>query len=62
VSREHLLLKRDPATGGFVIVDRSTNGTWLDGKRLKRGVEEVLPEHAEIKIAEVITLAFEMRR
>jgi len=62
VSREHLLLKRDPATGVFVIVDRSTNGTWLDGKRLKRGVEEVLPEQAEIKVAEVITLAFEMRR
>jgi hypothetical protein len=62
VSREHLLLKRDPATGVFVIVDRSTNGTWLDGRRLKRGVEELLPEHAEIKVAEVITLAFEARR
>jgi hypothetical protein len=62
VSREHLLLKRDPATGVFVVVDRSTNGTWLDGRRLKRGIEEVLPDHAEIKVAEVITLAFEMRR
>jgi hypothetical protein len=62
VSREHLLLKRDPGTGVFVIIDRSTNGTWLDGRRLKKGVEEVLPEQAEIKVAEVITLAFEARR
>jgi pSer/pThr/pTyr-binding forkhead associated (FHA) protein len=62
VSREHLLLRRDPATGVFLISDRSTNGTWLDGKRLKRGVEEILPERAEIGVAEVITLAFEMRK
>ena len=62
VSREHLLLRRDPATGVFVIVDQSTNGTWVDGRRLKRGVEEVLPERAEIKVAEVVALAFEVRR
>ncbi len=62
VSREHLLLRRDPATGGFSIVDKSTNGTWLDGRRLKKGVEEALPERAEIKVAEVISLAFEVRK
>lgn len=61
VSREHLLLRRDPASGVFIIIDRSTNGTWLDGRRLKRGVEEPLPARAEIKIAEVITLRFEAR-
>src|SRR6266436_7666669 len=37
VSREHLMLHRDPATGLFLIVDKSTNGTWLDGRRLKKG-------------------------
>ena len=62
VSRDHLLLRRDPATGEFRIVDQSTNGTWLDGRRLKRGVEEVLPEQAQLKVAEVINLAFETRR
>jgi hypothetical protein len=62
VSREHLLLRRDPATGVFLISDRSTNGTWLDGKRLKKGIEEILPERAEIGVAEVVTLAFEMRK
>lgn len=61
VSREHLLLRRDPATGAFIIVDRSTNGTWIDGRRLKKGVEEPLPSPAEIKIAEVITVIFEAR-
>lgn len=61
VSREHLLLRRDPASGAFVIVDRSTNGTWVDGRRLKKGAEEALPARAEIKVADVITLIFEAR-
>ena len=34
VSREHLVLRREAATGVFLVVDKSTNGTWLDGKRL----------------------------
>jgi len=62
VSREHLLLRRDPATGRFFITDRSTNGAWVNGKRLKRGSEEPLPDKAEIGVAEVLTLSFEVRR
>ncbi len=62
VSREHLLLRRDAATGQFYVIDKSTNGTWVDGKRLKKGAEEPLPERAEIGVAEVLTLAFEVRR
>jgi hypothetical protein len=62
VSREHLILRRDAASGVFTAVDRSTNGTWLDGRRLKKGVEEILPEHAEIKVAEAVTLIFEIRK
>lgn len=61
VSREHVVLRRDPATGAFLIADRSTNGTWLDGRRLKKDVEEILPARAEIKVAGVITLMFEAR-
>lgn len=62
VSREHIRLRRDAATGQFFIVDRSTNGTWLDGKRLKRDAEQPLPERAEIGVAEVLTLLFQVRR
>jgi FHA domain-containing protein len=62
VSREHLRLRRDPAQGRFLIVDNSMNGTWLNGKRLKRGVEEALPARAKIGVAEVITLEFEARQ
>jgi pSer/pThr/pTyr-binding forkhead associated (FHA) protein len=62
VSREHLSLRRDPATGRFHIVDKSVNGTWLDGKRLKKGVEEVVPDRAIIGVAEVLTLSFEVRK
>jgi FHA domain len=61
VSREHLRLRRDVSQGRFLIVDNSRNGTWLNGKRLKRGVEEVLPARSEISVAEVITLEFEAR-
>jgi len=62
VSREHLVLRRDPATGRFYITDRSTNGAWVNGRRLKRGAEEPLPDKAEIGVAEVLTLSFEVRR
>ncbi len=61
VSREHLRVWRDPARKRFVIVDQSMNGTWLNGKRLARGVEETLPPKAQISVAEVITLQFEAR-
>lgn len=62
VSREHLMLRRDAATGQFLITDKSTNGTWLDGKRLKKDVEEPLPDRAQIGVGEVLTLNFEVRR
>jgi len=62
VSREHLRLRRDPARGQFWIVDQSMNGTWLNGRRLERGVEQAVPDRAEIAVAEVITLKFEVKR
>jgi hypothetical protein len=62
VSREHLVLRRDAATGQSYIVDRSTNGTWLDGKRLARDSELPLSERAEIGVAEVVTLLFQVRK
>ncbi len=62
VSREHLRLRRDPSTGAFTLLDKSRNGTWLNGRRLARGAEEKLPDRAEIGVAEVLKLAFEARR
>ena len=62
VSREHLRLRRDPAKGQFWIVDQSMNGTWVNGRRLERGVEQAVPDRAEIGVAEVITLKFEVKR
>jgi hypothetical protein len=62
VSREHLRLRRDPTTGAFVITDQSRNGTWLNGRRLQNGAESALPDRAEIRVAETITLNFEVRK
>jgi hypothetical protein len=62
ISREHLRLRRDPNTGVFAIVDNSRNGTWVNGRRLAHGVEEKLPDRAEIGIAEVVKLSFEARK
>lgn len=61
VSREHLRIRHDPARG-FLIHDKSRNGTWVDGKRIAKGVDEKLPAKAEIGIAEVLTLRFEAKR
>src|SRR5581483_6842128 len=52
VSREHLRVRRDAGRNRFLIVDQSMNGTWLNGKRLQRGVEEALPPKAVISVAE----------
>ena len=62
VSREHLRLRRDPATGSFTVADNSRNGTWLNGRKLRKGVEEPLPDRARIRVAEVITLSFEVKK
>lgn len=62
ISREHLRLRRDAATGAFTIADKSRNGTWVNGKRLPRDKEQPLPDRAEIAVAEVVKLAFEVRR
>jgi hypothetical protein len=62
VSREHLRLRRDPATGKFTVADNSRNGTWLNGRKLARGVEEPVPDRARIQVAEVITLSFEVKK
>ena len=62
VSREHLVIQRDPATGIFSITDLSTNGTSVDGKRLRKGVAEILPSRANIGVGEVMTLSFEARK
>jgi hypothetical protein len=61
ISREHLRLRRDAATGAFTITDKSRNGTWLNGRRLRRVVEVPLPERAEIGLADVLKLGFEVR-
>jgi hypothetical protein len=61
VSREHLIIQRDPGTGIFSVTDLSTNGTWMEGKRLRKGVAETLPARANIGVGEVITLKFEAR-
>lgn len=62
ISREHARLKRDATTGRFTIVDQSRNGTWVNGRKLSRGSEMELPDRAEIGIAEVVKLNFEVRR
>jgi hypothetical protein len=59
ISREHVQLRRDAATGAFAIIDKSRNGTWLNGRRLRRDQEVRLPEKAEIGLADVLKLWFE---
>jgi hypothetical protein len=61
VSREHLRIRRDAAQGRFIVVDKSMNGTWLNGKRLSRGTQESFSGRAEIDVAEVIKLHFESK-
>ncbi len=61
ISRHHVIIRRDPATGAFSATDASTNGTWINGKRLRKGAEDRLPKRAQIGLGEVLTLNFEVR-
>jgi pSer/pThr/pTyr-binding forkhead associated (FHA) protein len=71
VSREHLRLRRDEATGQFFLKDLSSLGTTVDGapvpssievvegRKRDKGVEVPLPPRARIGLANVIVLDFE---
>jgi hypothetical protein len=61
ISREHLRLRRDPGNGEFKITDLSRNGTWLNGRRIAGNVEILMPERAEISLADMMSLSFEVR-
>jgi len=61
ISREHLRLSRDPASGEFQVTDLSRNGTWLNGRRISGNVAISVPERAEISLAQVVKLSFEKR-
>jgi hypothetical protein len=71
VSREHIRLRRDPATGRFFVKDLSRLGTTIDGRKIPSSVEyageekkdknlEVdLPGRARIGLADVVFLDFQ---
>jgi hypothetical protein len=70
VSREHIRLRRDPASGKFFLKDLSRLGTTIDGQKVPSSIEfaggekrdknlEVdLPRRARIGLAEVVFLEF----
>lgn len=70
VSREHLQIRRDTASGEFFIKDLSTLGTTVNGKRVPASIEQAdgaevdnnlevpLPAKARIGLAGVLTLDF----
>ena len=70
VSREHLQLRRDPASGQIFIKDLSSLGTTVNGRRIPSSIERVngeeadknievqLPAKARIGLAGVVFLDF----
>ena len=73
VSREHCRIRRDPATGAFFIKDLSQYGTTINdeavpsslersatGEKMDRNVEAPLPDHANIGLAGVFFMQFEV--
>lgn len=70
ISREHLMIRRDPASGKFFIKDLSSLGTTVNGKRIPPSIEKVqgedvdrnvevpLPDKARIGLAGVLSLEF----
>jgi len=70
VSREHVRIRRDPASGAFFLIDLSTLGTTLNGRHVPRGFDEsegtkrengaetALPDAARIGLADIVFLEF----
>ena len=70
ISREHLQIRRDPASGKFFIKDLSSLGTTVNNKRVPPSIQQVdgqdvdknvevpLPEKARIGLAGVVFLDF----
>ncbi len=71
VSREHIRLRRDPASRKFFLKDLSRLGTTIDGQKVPssvdfaggekrdQNVEVELPARARIGLAEVVFLNFQ---
>jgi hypothetical protein len=74
VSREHIRIRRDPASGKFFLKDLSRLGTTIDGRpapssmdfsggeKRDRNVETEVPEKARIGLAGVVFLEFRSTR
>jgi hypothetical protein len=74
VSREHVRIRRDAATGRFLLVDLSSLGTTLNGRHVPKGYDEidgakrengaetVLPAAARIGLADTVFLEFGVTR
>jgi hypothetical protein len=70
VSREHLQIRRDPASGRFFIKDLSTLGTTVNGRRVPASISHVngaevdqnievpLPDKSQIGLAGVMAIDF----
>jgi pSer/pThr/pTyr-binding forkhead associated (FHA) protein len=74
VSREHVRIRRDPATNRFSLIDLSSLGTTLNGRHVPKGYDEVngtkrengldtlLPDAARIGLADTVFLEFRKNR
>jgi hypothetical protein len=58
VSREHIRIRRDPASGQFHLTDVSTLGTTINGAKAPPNQETPLPARARIGLADVVFLDF----
>jgi FHA domain len=74
VSREHARIRRDAQNGNFFLIDLSSLGTTVNGRRVPRGYEEtngvkkengsetLLPDQARIGLADTVYLDFRVER
>jgi hypothetical protein len=72
VSREHARIRRDAQSGAFFIVDLSTLGTTVNGRRVPKGYDEVegtkkengvetpLPTGSRVGLADTVYLDFDI--
>ncbi len=57
VSKFHASLRQDPQ-GTWLITDKSTNGTWVDGERLPSDQPRALRENARVQLSRSVVFRF----
>ena len=52
VSREHCIVTREPSGANYIVDNKSTNGTYVNGTRIEAGKKQLLTDGTKVKLGD----------